>query len=100
MSNSTTLLDTLTSNQASKEITANALFDAASPSTLWGRRASTCCAHDGRRRAPGSHGLWMVAAGLAPSYTDSDAGQRWARARRRGSCGARRLARDLGRSVS
>jgi len=42
MSNSTTLLDTLTSNQSSKEVTANALFDAASPSTLWGRRASTC----------------------------------------------------------
>lgn len=42
MSNSTTLLDTLTSNQASKEVTANALFDAGSPSTLWGRRASTC----------------------------------------------------------
>ena len=41
MSNSTTLLDTLTSNQASKEVTANALFDASSPSTLWGRRAST-----------------------------------------------------------
>jgi hypothetical protein len=42
MSNSTTLLDTLTTNQSSKEVTANALFDAASPSTLWGRRASTC----------------------------------------------------------
>lgn len=41
MSNSTTLLDTLTSNQASKEVTTNALFDAGSPSTLWGRRAST-----------------------------------------------------------
>ena len=36
MSNSTTLLDTLTSNQASKEVTANALFDAGSPSTLPG----------------------------------------------------------------
>jgi hypothetical protein len=42
MSNSTTLLDTLTSNQSSKEVTANALFDAGSPATLWGRRASTC----------------------------------------------------------
>lgn len=41
MSNSTTLLDTLTSSQAGKETTANAMLDAASPATLWGRRAST-----------------------------------------------------------
>ena len=42
MSNSTTLLDTITSNQAAKEVTANALFDAASPSMIWGRHASAC----------------------------------------------------------
>lgn len=42
MSNSTTLLDLLSSTQAAKEAVANALFDAASPATLWGRRASTC----------------------------------------------------------
>ena len=41
MSNSTTLLDLISSSQASKEVTANALFDAASPATLYGRRAST-----------------------------------------------------------
>ena len=41
MSNSTTLLDTISSSQASKEITANALFDAGSPATLYGRRATT-----------------------------------------------------------
>ncbi|SPK73720.1 conserved protein of unknown function [Cupriavidus taiwanensis] len=42
MSNSTTLLDTISANQASKEVVVNALFDAASPAMLWGRRASTC----------------------------------------------------------
>jgi len=41
MSNSTTLLDTITSSQASKEVTANAMFDAASPAMIFGRRAST-----------------------------------------------------------
>jgi hypothetical protein len=41
MSNSTSLLDTIATNQSSKEVTANALFDAASVATLWGRRAST-----------------------------------------------------------
>jgi hypothetical protein len=42
MSNSTTNLDTLADSQAEKEASANALFDAASPATLGGRRASTC----------------------------------------------------------
>ncbi len=42
MSNSTTLLDTIATNQSSKEVTANALFDAGSVATLWGRRGSTC----------------------------------------------------------
>ena len=42
MSNSTTLLDTIQQSQAQKEVTANAMFDAASPAMLYGRRASTC----------------------------------------------------------
>lgn len=42
MSNSTTLLDTIASNQAAKEVVANALFDAASPAMIWGRHASAC----------------------------------------------------------
>lgn len=41
MSNSTTLLDTISSTQSAKETTANELFDAHSPSSLFGRRAST-----------------------------------------------------------
>lgn len=41
MARSTTNLDTLSSSQAQKEVTANALFDAGSPATLFGRRAST-----------------------------------------------------------
>lgn len=44
MANSTTNLDTISSTQAAKEITANAVFDAASPATLLGRRASTTAA--------------------------------------------------------
>jgi hypothetical protein len=42
MSNSTTLIDTIATNQSSKEVLANAIFDAASPAMLWGRRASAC----------------------------------------------------------
>ncbi|WP_213308160.1 hypothetical protein [Paraburkholderia sacchari] len=41
MSNSTTLLDQISSTQANKEAVANALFDAASPGMLWGRHDST-----------------------------------------------------------
>jgi hypothetical protein len=41
MSNSTTKLDLLSAAQAGKEATANAALDAASPATLFGRRAST-----------------------------------------------------------
>jgi hypothetical protein len=41
MSDSTTHLDTIATAQASKEVTANALYDAGSPATLFGRRAST-----------------------------------------------------------
>jgi len=44
MSNSTTLLDTISASQASKEVTANAMHDAASPAMLFGRRASTTSA--------------------------------------------------------
>ena len=42
MSNSTTLIDTIASNQSAKEVLANALFDASSPAMLWGRHASAC----------------------------------------------------------
>lgn len=41
MSNSTVTFDPLVQSQASKEITANAYFDAASPATAFGRRQST-----------------------------------------------------------
>jgi hypothetical protein len=41
MSNSTTHLDTISSTQSQKEVTANALFNAGSSATLFGRRAST-----------------------------------------------------------
>lgn len=42
MSNSTTLLDTIAANQAAKEVIMNALADAFSPASLWGRHASAC----------------------------------------------------------
>lgn len=42
MSNSQTLLDQISSNQAYKEVVVNALLDAASPAMLWGRHASAC----------------------------------------------------------
>lgn len=41
MANSTTHLDTITASQSAKEVTANAVFDAASPAAIFGRRAST-----------------------------------------------------------
>lgn len=41
MSNSATNLDLISVSQAQKEATANALFDSASPATVYGRRAST-----------------------------------------------------------
>lgn len=44
MAGSTSNLDLISSSQAQKEVTANALFDAASPSLIFGRRASTCAA--------------------------------------------------------
>lgn len=42
MANSTTNIDGIVQSQASKEVTANAYFDAASQATLFGRRQSTC----------------------------------------------------------
>ena len=42
MSGSTTNLDLISQSQSSKEITANAMFAAASPAMFGGRRASTC----------------------------------------------------------
>jgi len=44
MSDSTTNLDLIATSQASKEVTANALFDAASPNVIFGRRANTAAA--------------------------------------------------------
>lgn len=41
MAGSTTNIDTISQSQASKEVTANAYFDAASPATIFGRRQST-----------------------------------------------------------
>lgn len=42
MSNSTRTFDQIVQSQASKEITANAMFDALSPASVYGRRESTC----------------------------------------------------------
>lgn len=44
MAGSTTNLDTIQASQAQHDVAANALIDAASPSTLFGRRASTTVA--------------------------------------------------------
>ncbi len=41
MSNSSVTFDAIAQSQASKEITANAMFDALSPASLYGRRQST-----------------------------------------------------------
>lgn len=42
MANSVTNLDLILTSQAAKEVTANGLFDAASPATVFGRQASQC----------------------------------------------------------
>ena len=42
MSDSTTHIDGIVQGQGSQDLAANAFFDAASPATLGGRRASTC----------------------------------------------------------
>ena len=44
MANSSSNLDLLAQSQQGKEVTANALFDAASPGMLFGRRAAGCIA--------------------------------------------------------
>lgn len=44
MANSTTNLDTISSGQASKEVTANDMFDALSQASVFGRRATTTSA--------------------------------------------------------
>jgi hypothetical protein len=41
MADRTTWIDTISVSQASKEVTANAFFDASSPGTIFGRRAAT-----------------------------------------------------------
>ena len=46
MASSSSNLDLLYTAQASKELTANALFDAGSPATLFGRRESLCSGLD------------------------------------------------------
>jgi hypothetical protein len=61
MAGSTTILDTISVSQAQKEVTANALFDAASAAMLFGRRASTSSGltwgyYGGPIRASGSPG--------------------------------------------
>jgi hypothetical protein len=42
MANKTTNIDQISVSQAAKEVVANAFFDAASPASTFGRRASTC----------------------------------------------------------
>lgn len=42
MADSTTNLDTIIQGSGSQDLQANALYDAASPATLYGRRAATC----------------------------------------------------------
>ncbi len=59
MADSTTNLDQISASQAQKEVSANALFDAASPATAFGRRASQCAGltwgyYGGRYQASGS----------------------------------------------
>ena len=44
MASSTTNLDLIAQSQTQKEVTANALYDAGSPSTIYGRRASQTAA--------------------------------------------------------
>jgi hypothetical protein len=75
MASSTTNLDTLTAAQASKEVTANALFDAGSPPTIFGRRASTTTAltwgyYGGRFR--NSSGVYSTIANATITLTASN----------------------------
>jgi hypothetical protein len=73
MANSTSNIDNILSNQAGKEITANAFFDAASPATIYGRRASTTAGlvwgmYGGSFIAGGSH---LVIANTSLTLTGS-----------------------------
>ncbi len=59
MADSTTNLDLIIASQAQKEVTANAMFDATSPASSFGRRASTSTGltwgyYGGKFRAVGS----------------------------------------------
>lgn len=65
MSNSTTNLDLISASQSQKEVTANALFDAASPAMLFGRRAATCAA-----LAWGYYGGYVMASGSLTSIAN------------------------------
>lgn len=65
MANSTTNLDLLVYSQASKEVTANAVFDAASPATLFGRRATTTAA-----LTWGFYGGYMLVDGVLASISN------------------------------
>lgn len=62
MSNAATNLDQISPSQAQKEVTANALFDAASPGMAYGRRAAGC----GGLTWAYYGGLWPVAG--APTF--------------------------------
>jgi hypothetical protein len=75
MASSTTNLDVLVYNQASKEVTANNLFDAGSPPTIFGRRASTTTAltwgyYGGRFR--NSSGVYSTIANATLALTASN----------------------------
>lgn len=82
MAGSTSNLDLISTSQAQKEVTANALFDASSPATTFGRRASTSAAltwgyYGGAFLA--STGLTQIANGTlaltanATNYVEADA---------------------------
>lgn len=85
MAGSTSNLDLIATAQAQKEVTANSLFDAASPATLFGRRASTCAAltwgyYGGAMLVAGtSDGLVQIANGTVEldasttNYVEADA---------------------------
>jgi len=82
MAGSTSNLDLISTSQAQKEVSANALFDATSSSLTFGRRASTCAAltwgyYGGA--FPASTGLTQIANGTlaltanATNYIEADA---------------------------
>lgn len=65
MAGSTTNLDLISVSQSQKEVTANALFDAGSPATTFGRRASTSSA-----LTWGYYGGVMMIGGLATTIAN------------------------------